>query len=744
MQKKSSSSFQTFIRKTTAWLNLNLSILLTIVVVSIMAYSQTTPYMILNPVPILQFLVIVSVFSSNFFRSATISLVISLSYAAVYYSDPNHIFFYSPDNVKRLLVVFVILPLTILLVAILNRRNNMLLEERIEKDKEVEHQSQIVAILESISDAFFALDKELRFTYVNKQADKFFYGLSKDELMGKPLVEVMPEIKKTRTLRKIRQALAMGKSFHFDDYFFKRGSYYLFNVYPSKAGVSVYFKDITQEKKEAENMIRLGEAVQNAEDAIFSSTPDGVIISWNEGAAKTYGYSEREIIGKHSLILYPEDKKSEFHQMQSKILRGKSVKRLETVRLRKDGRRVQVSLTKTPVQDQKGNIIAIAAVARDISLRKKIEQELRQSRDQLEIIFKNVADGITVQNKEGLLIYVNDAAAKLMGFESASEIVQSVKKYGQEHFRKTGLSRFELKDELGKPLEYSELPAYIALHRREHAERLIQYYDRKKKKTLWSQVKASPILDEAGQVIYAVNVFNDVTKQKELERRKDEFLSIASHELKTPITSIKGFAYLLDRLLRKTNDEKAINYVSKINLYTDKITGLINDLLDITKIQTGQLQFHEETFDFDEMVREVVEDMRATTDTHKIILSGKTESTFTGDRNRLEQVVVNLLSNAVKYSPNADKVKITIRKSGGQIKVAVTDFGIGIPKHKVTKIFERFYRVDETASQFSGLGIGLYISRGIIIRHGGTIWAESNYGKGSTFAFSLPVKKPTR
>ncbi len=740
MPKTIKSTSRSLVRTIKDWINLNAAIVFSIVVVGIMGFSQTTSLRVLNPVPILQLLVVISVFSSNFLRAATVTLIISLAYSVVYYSDPNQLFYYTPDNIKRMIVVFVSLPLTIFLVAVLNRRNKELLSEGIKKEREVDHQKQVVAILESISDAFFALDKQLRFTYINRQADNFFYGREKDELLRQSITDLFPAFKTTLTYRKIQQAMKSSRSAHFEDYIAERDRYYQFNVYPSRAGVSIYFKDITEQKKGAENMMRLGQAVQHAEDAIFSSTADGTIISWNEGAAKIYGYTEKEMVGRHSLVLYPDNNKKEFDFLQSKIMKGKTVKRYETVRVRKDGKSIYISLTKTPVKDSKGKIIAVAAVARDITHRKKMEAELRQSRDQLQIIFKNVADGITVQDTNGKVIYINDAAAKLIGFDSPEEVIQIVEKKGVEAFRKISLARFDMRNEQGAPLSFTDMPAYIALNSGVSAEKILQYRDKKTNKSFWSIVKSSPILDENKKVQYAVNVVSDITEHKELERRKDEFLSIASHELKTPLTSIKGFAYLLKKTLQNSKNDKALTYVSRINQYTDKITNLIGDLLDVSKIQAGKLIFHNEEFEFDLMLREVVGDIKASYDTHDVKLLGKTDIRYVGDRNRLEQVISNLLSNAIKYSPNAQNVELRATKKNGSLIVSVRDYGVGIPKSKADKVFERFYRVDETSAQFSGLGIGLYISREIIKRHGGRIWAESELGKGSTFYFSLPLK----
>jgi PAS domain S-box-containing protein len=233
----------------------------------------------------------------------------------------------------------------------------------------------------------------------------------------------------------------------------------------------------------------------------------------------------------------------------------------------------------------------------------------------------------------------------------------------------------------------------------------------------------------------------DITERKKLEQRKDEFIGIASHELKTPLTSIKGYTQILERIIHQMGDDKLKLYLKKTNTYIDRLNSLIADLLDVSKIQAGKLQMDFSTFDFDKLVDAGIETMQHTNMKHKIVKEGEVHTRIYGDKHRLEQVFTNLLSNAIKYSPDADKVVVTVSKDKDRVKVAVKDFGVGIPKAKISKLFDRFYRVEETSKRFSGLGIGLYISCEIIKRHGGDMRVESDYGKGSTFYFTLPIKQ---
>lgn len=228
---------------------------------------------------------------------------------------------------------------------------------------------------------------------------------------------------------------------------------------------------------------------------------------------------------------------------------------------------------------------------------------------------------------------------------------------------------------------------------------------------------------------------------------RETFLSIASHELKTPITSMKVYAQILGKLLRGNPDPKISQYLRKINDQVDKQTKLIEDLLNISKIQVGKFKFEVKEFDLWQLIVETVEALQATTD-HRIVIQGKPAGKIKGDKDRIGQVIINLLTNAIKYSPDAQEIIVAVSATPRQATVAVRDFGIGIAKKNLKNIFNRFYQVGNSQQKtYPGLGIGLYVSAEIIERHHGRIWVTSRQGKGSTFSFSLPrptAKKPIK
>src|SRR5579863_5174729 len=256
----------------------------------------------------------------------------------------------------------------------------------------------------------------------------------------------------------------------------------------------------------------------------------------------------------------------------------------------------------------------------------------------------------------------------------------------------------------------------------------------------WHVSRAIPMRDAHGNIVMWIGSNTDIDEQKRLEERKDEFISMASHELKTPITSLKGFTQILQSRFKKLADEESLRFLTIMDTQLNKLTKLINDLLDVSKIQQGKLVYREDLFDLDALVQEIVENLQAGISTHQLLIEGRTGAQVCGDRDRIGQVLINLITNAIKYSPRADKVIIRVSKDQENAIVSVQDFGIGIAAAHHEQIFERFYQVtDPEEKTYPGLGMGLYISNEIIKRHHGQMRVESRKGHGSTFSFTLPL-----
>lgn len=248
-----------------------------------------------------------------------------------------------------------------------------------------------------------------------------------------------------------------------------------------------------------------------------------------------------------------------------------------------------------------------------------------------------------------------------------------------------------------------------------------------------------PITDNGkDEISTLIKVYNDMLLRiKESQQRKDEFIGIASHELKTPLTSIKGYVELLNLIEEKQPNKQ---YIQKTLDNIKKLERLIKDLLDVSKIQSGQLELNMQEFNVNDLLHETIVSFQMIASGHKIIKEDAlANETVIADRQRIEQVLINLLSNAIKYSPGESRVIVRSRMTDKELIIQIRDFGIGIPKEEQASIFERFYRTKDTSIHISGFGLGLYICRDIINRHEGRIWIETE-DRGSAFYFSLPLK----
>ncbi len=358
----------------------------------------------------------------------------------------------------------------------------------------------------------------------------------------------------------------------------------------------------------------------------------------------------------------------------------------------------------------------------------KLEQRVVAQTQQLKTITDNATSCLFMIDLEGKPTFMNPAAEKT-----------------------TGYTLQEIKDkDLHEVLHHSypdgtyypknDCPIMSSVKSLQSIKDMEDTFVRKDGTFFPISISIAPLQND-GSPSGAVVEIQDITKRKELEQQKDDFIGVASHELKTPVTSMKTYTQVLKRQFEKEGNLKAAENMAKIDSQINKLMILISDLLDVTRSQTGNLNLNPEKFDIDDLVSEIVSSVQLTAQKHKIKIIGKASVTTVADRDRTGQVLINFLANAIKYSPQSTKIIVRVQSSDNEIIVSVQDFGIGIPKDKLTQIFDRFMRVSGPhMDTFAGLGLGLYISSQIITRQGGKIWVESKLKKGSTFYFSLPIK----
>jgi signal transduction histidine kinase len=354
-----------------------------------------------------------------------------------------------------------------------------------------------------------------------------------------------------------------------------------------------------------------------------------------------------------------------------------------------------------------------ASLRSEIEFRKKVEGELQERAGELRSILESIPQIAFTTNADGKIEFVN---------EQWLNYAPSKQEFPLTHPDDADLARqWERTVASGEALQL------------EVRVRRIDSEDYR-----FHLLRAIPIR-EGDTITKWVGTFTDIEDQKEAVKRKDEFISIASHELKTPLTTIKAYVQLLDRSI--SAEEPTRMYVERALVQVKKLDNLIVDLLDLSKIESGKLKFNKKPFSFESVLSDAVEMIRQTYPAYTIVRKGTADVELYGDETRIEQVIINYLTNAVKYSPDHKEVQIEAGvQPGGQVYVRVKDYGIGIRKDHQSDIFSKFYRVEESADRFQGLGIGLYICAEIIRRHEGRYGVESEPGQGSTFYFTVPVQ----
>jgi PAS domain S-box-containing protein len=389
---------------------------------------------------------------------------------------------------------------------------------------------------------------------------------------------------------------------------------------------------------------------------------------------------------------------------------------------RHDGKYRWISDNAVPRVTPEGKFIGFISACHDIDDEKRFNEKLKES----ELLFKTITNvspaGLWMTDDKGDNNFVNDTWIEWTGINQESQ-------HAEGWFNAVIP---EDKEEIGLKFQQS-----FQTRQNFSAEFRIL---RKGGEVRWVLSEGSPYYDIEGNFAGYAGSVTDITERKQDEIRKNDFLAVASHELKTPLTSVKAYAQLLASTYDKTNDSFLKNALGKIDNQVNKMTKLVGDFLNLSKIESDKFQLNNEKFDMYELVKEIAADMQIISVNHSIVIEKRSRVTVNADREKISQVITNFLNNAVKYSPVDKNITISVGIEEGNAKVSVSDKGIGIKAEEQEKIFERFYRSKFNNNiSFSGFGIGLYISAEIIRRHKGEIGVVSDSGKGALFYFTLPV-----
>ncbi len=444
----------------------------------------------------------------------------------------------------------------------------------------------------------------------------------------------------------------------------------------------------------------------------------------------------RDILGKPVLVALPEVAGQGFIELLDGVFRtgvpfvGKEMPLL--LQVSPDGPLEEryVDFVYQARRGADGAIIGVFAHGVDVTdcvrARQQTEAQARQMHQQAQVfdtLLTNIPDFIYTFDRDGSFSYTNKALLDLLGL-SLDEVIG--KKFAQLPYP----------PDLAVTLQM-QVAQVLATGQRIHDE--TRFVSPAGKEGYYEYI-FSPVFDSDGAVDMVAGSTRDITERVRQERQKDDFLGMVSHELKTPVTSLKAFTQVLQRRLTREGNLAVVGHLSKMDAQIAKLVVLINDLLDVTRVNSGKIQFRKADFAFDAVVAEAVEEVQQTTERQRIIYTGTTNETIYGDRDRIGQVLINLLTNAIKFSPEAATIVVTAASDAAQVTLSVQDFGIGISAAQLPHVFERFYQgAGEHDASVPGLGLGLYISSEIVQRHGGTIWVESTLGQGTIFHFTLPI-----
>ncbi|HMH33181.1 MAG TPA: PAS domain S-box protein [Puia sp.] len=564
------------------------------------------------------------------------------------------------------------------------------------------------------------------------------YGKTVEEMLGKPVFEVLTHAKGLGFEELLDQVRMTGESFKGQGLSVplirdgKLETVYLNFVYEpfrehdgSISGVIAIAIEITDQVNAKRQIEEAEERARLAVDAVGLGTFDldlgtGEMITSNI-FANIFGFGKPAPRNEYIKAFHPHDLEIRAKAHAEAMIKGQLM--YEARVIWPDNTVRWVRLEGKVYYDSSGNAIRILGTLLDITEQKKAKEALADSELLLRNITTAAPTGLWMSDEKGAIHYVNQTwidwtgipFEKNMGAGWMDSIVPEDRERTGAKFL-NDLTRRSLYE-----VEFRIIHSDGTMH--------------------WCAANGSPQYRHDGSFSGYIGACVDITEQKYLQQQKDNFIGIASHELKTPVTSIKAYTQVLERMMMKKGATTEADMMRRMDGQINRLTSLIGDLLDVTKINSGKLQFNDKEFDFIEYVKALIEDLQHTTPKHEIVANLEPTGFVYGDRERIGQVITNLITNAIKYSPNADKIIVHSESKNNEVTLCVEDFGIGIPKGSLDRVFEQFYRVSgHLQHTFPGLGLGLYISSEIIKREGGRIWVTSTEGQGSTFCFALPVK----
>ena len=657
----------------------------------------------------------------------------------------------------------------------------------IEKQRE-----QLHVTLSSIGDAVIVADTEGRVTFLNPVAVALT-GWQPEEAAGQPLENVFRIVNEiTRqpaenpVERVLREGAVVGLANH-TVLISREGREIAIadSAAPVRGkagavgGAVLVFRDITEARRAAEARLQLAAIVESSDDAIIGQSLDGRILSWNKGAERLFGYTAAEIVGKPLSTLVPPEQPDELPAIIERIKRGEDIEHYETLRLRKDGSRVDVSLTISPIQDDKGRIIGASKIARDITLRKRQEAALRFLAEASKTLSELNDLPNTLQNVAGLAVpqfadwcavdlceedgslrrvavaHIDPAKVELARDlyrryppdPGAAQRVWNVVRTGQAEFIPTisdDLLTATVKDpELLRSIRKLGLRSYmgVPLIIRRKVVGVVTFVTAESARR-YDAADLAMAEDLAQRVAIAIENANLYQALREEDRRKSEFLAVLAHELRNPLAPLRNGLQVMK--MARNNADAVERTRPMMERQLQVLARLVDDLLDVSRISRGRIELRKERVSLAAVVTSALEasEPLIRQNDHELTVALPDEPVYVdGDKTRLAQALGNLLNNAAKYTDPGGRIWLTVERQGNEAIISVKDTGIGIPEAMVPKVFGLFAQADQSLEKsHGGLGVGLTVVKWLVEMHGGSVEARSEgHGTGSEFIVRLPI-----
>jgi PAS domain S-box-containing protein len=578
-------------------------------------------------------------------------------------------------------------------------------------------------------------DKENRYVLVN-DAWLETAGYTREQVIGRRVEEFEHGPNRESYQALADRILAEGEPVHMPESFLQneanpQGRYVDASIVPMRddegnvTGLLTAVIDVTEK-------VHTRQAIEDQRkflELIIESTPVAIafydremrVVDVNSTWLELTGLREQDVKGQ---VLYDVNPQAPARkELYDRALAGETYKGEGIPNISPDGELRYVDAAIRPVHDSEGKILGILVTSVDVTEKIRSKDEIEAQRSLLATIIEGMPVGVVYYDTDMRIVNYNAEWERIAGVRYTGDL--------------RGLTLYEIDPQTEERKH---------LHMRALEGEMISLVDvphvqPRTGKTVYGDIHLRPVQDANSKIVGLLSAIVDSTLRHELDQAKDSFIALASHELKTPITTIKGYAQSTLRNLDSYDGVKLARTLSIINDQANRITRLVNEMLDVSRMESQTLTFDVEHFDLRSIIEEVASNQTLVSPEFELELHLPEEPLIVGaDRQRLEQVLTNLVQNAIKYSGDSRRIEVVAMSEGGEAIVSVRDYGVGIPVTQQSRVFQRFFRASNVStSNYSGLGLGLFISHGIISRHGGRMWLESAEGEGSTFYFALPL-----